>query len=728
MSNTSFYLKSDPSISGGDINLYKPWEFSIFPFFGRAISVFDIKVDTINKFVNFQNIIRYDFSNNLIQINKDFNINNPYGSTSWTESHTFGNPVQKPSVYSHNLYKSVIDDIVTKSPDLSNPALYLMYGPRDDKTIVTEITDNGGYYTFKSSIGYINFDKNTGFPISSLDKPFNYIVYKYDGYSDINRETYNDIMNNVPDGEVYNTTYLNNSDLYIIHTTRKSEMKVHKTFKNFEHTETLKNNNNQIIATEKVLYKLLIFAPTPDKTSDEGVSFTEKNGVITPHCCVNHKPNDYWHGCIYNQGNINNRIIPCSYKIYRKTNFFNFQPTNPLPIPTIGEIQYITREIKYQRTNPTVDKFIITIPKTKPTNRIFVYQSGTNKLVHITDYIPKGTTQNVTINYSQSITSSVTPEYPLPVPEFRLDGNKGGYVNGYGWNDYGTDGQSNLLSCEPGSIVNNIQTIDCCYPLVGMYFDCKNPYKLSESAKSPNGGWRGRTRPRECTYNTVTKDEGYIGMYASAGEWVDKVIFRGADGTSKEIGCEGNFKGKSVSDYNCPNGKIAGFFSRTDRLDDGGEDGIFAGLQAYCASPTIHKDTSTAISWSKNPKNPIEGGKEGNITTYVCRANHNGYWVPGKFHSDTCYYAYGYPGGNNTKTNYELASYNEPLVWKGKNQVSADKKIEAGINETDGAISYICRGVHNNMWVSGKEVNNRCYIEYGGVSISGDEYELLSRQ
>jgi hypothetical protein len=707
MSNTSFYLKSDPSISGGDINLYKPWEFSIFPFFGRAISVFDIKVDTINKFVNFQNIIRYDFSNNLIQINKDFNINNPYGSTSWTESHTFGNPAQKPSVYSHNLYKSVIDDIVTKSPDLSNPALYLMYGPRDDKTIVTEITDNGGYYTFKSSIGYINFDKNTGFPISSLDKPFNYIVYKYDGYSDINRETYNDIMINVPDGEVSYTTYLNNSDLYIIHTTRKSEMKVHKTFKNFEYTETFNN------ITEKVFYKLLIFAQTPDRTSDEGVSFREQNGVITPHCCVNHRPitpNPYWHGCIYNQGNINNRIIPCSYRIYRKNTFINFQPTNPFPIPTIGEIQYITREIKYQRTNPTVDKFIITIPKTKPTNRIFVYQSGTNKLVHITDYIPKGTIQNVTINYSQGgITSSVTPEYPLPVPQFRLDGNESPFA---GWERGGVPYTD---KCKQGSIVYNIQGFTSDTPIESMYFNCRDPYTKEVS---DGGAWRGDWVNSKFD---ITKESGYNGLYVNAYHEsnVDQIKFYGADGNTRTVGIPGNGT-REIYDYICPNGKIAGFFRRAG--------GNLDGLTAYCASPTIHKDTSTAISWSKNPKNPIEGGKEGNITTYVCRANHNGYWVPGKFHSDTCYYAYGYPGGNNTKTNYELASSNEPLVWKGKNQVSADKKIEAGINETDGAISYICRGVHNNMWVSGKEVNNRCYIEYGGFSISGDEYELLSRQ
>lgn len=76
----------------------------------------------------------------------------------------------------------------------------------------------------------------------------------------------------------------------------------------------------------------------------------------------------------------------------------------------------------------------------------------------------------------------------------------------------------------------------------------------------------------------------------------------------------------------------------------------------------------------------IEGGSElyGVRKNYVYRASHNGYWVPGKFHSNTCYY--GYSGGKNTKTNYELTEAMEPLVWKDKSQVPSNKKIEGGIN------------------------------------------------
>lgn len=188
-----------------------------------------------------------------------------------------------------------------------------MYGPINDKTNVTEIVEKNEIYTFRSSNGYINFDKKTGIPLRSYDKdnnilPFNYIVFRYDGYSDINRETYNDIMKNVGDGLSYNTTYHDNLDLYIIHTDRKSEMKAHKTYKNFT-------------AGDNVFYQLLIFAPTPDGTSDEGVSFRDQNGVITPHCCVNHAPWKYWSGCL--SSGIN---IPCPYKIFRKKPLLILKP------------------------------------------------------------------------------------------------------------------------------------------------------------------------------------------------------------------------------------------------------------------------------------------------------------------------------------------------------------------------------------------------------------------
>jgi hypothetical protein len=236
-------------------------------------------------------------------------------------------------------------------------------------------------------------------------------------------------------------------------------------------------------------------------------------------------------------------------------------------------------------------QFYVNYPSLE-TDRILVYQQGTNKLLHITDWIAKGTTQNVTINYTNNngvlnVTSSVIPVNRLPVPNLISDGNSGGYVNGYGENriiiydDFAhiTD----TRGCPPGSIVYNIQTKDCAWPVVGMYYNCKNPYNSSEPPFSPYGGWVGRSDG--CNYNTITSDEGYSGMYAEAGKWLDKIIFKMPNGTSKTIGRDG---GKySLNDYNCPNGKIVGFKTRTDRLDDGGDDGIYAGIQAYCASPKI---------------------------------------------------------------------------------------------------------------------------------------------
>ena len=92
----------------------------------------------------------------------------------------------------------------------------------------------------------------------------------------------------------------------------------------------------------------------------------------------------------------------------------------------LGNNITITRSIKYQIDS---NKFVITIPNDKPTNRILVYQSDTNKLIHITDWIAKGTTQNITINYTNNngvlnVTSSVTPANPLPVPNFNVKLNQ----------------------------------------------------------------------------------------------------------------------------------------------------------------------------------------------------------------------------------------------------------------------------------------------------------------
>jgi hypothetical protein len=79
----------------------------------------------------------------------------------------------------------------------------------------------------------------------------------------------------------------------------------------------------------------------------------------------------------------------------------------------------------YQKVMLTQDTFQIQIPNDKPTNRILVYESSTNKLIHITDWIAKGTTQNVTINYTNNngilnVTSSVIPVNPLSVPNFNI--------------------------------------------------------------------------------------------------------------------------------------------------------------------------------------------------------------------------------------------------------------------------------------------------------------------
>ena len=113
---------------------------------------------------------------------------------------------------------------------------------------------------------------------------------------------------------------------------------------------------------------------------------------------------------------------PAGYRIYRRTGgFLNFNKTNSTALSLIDLQNFITITI-----SPSISlgissspfTFYINIPNNKPTDRILVYQSNTNKLIHITDWIPKGNTQNVntqkvTINYTNNgvlnVTSSVVP-------------------------------------------------------------------------------------------------------------------------------------------------------------------------------------------------------------------------------------------------------------------------------------------------------------------------------
>lgn len=105
------------------------------------------------------------------------------------------------------------------------------------------------------------------------------------------------------------------------------------------------------------------------------------------------------------------------------------------------------------------------------TDRIFIYDN-TNKLLHITDYIPKGTTHMVTINNTQGISSSVVPVNPLPVPNF--------------WQKP-SDNLYTANTDEITSMERNVQCVDG--NILNKNFSCYNIYTDTSSRPSSSVTW-----------------------------------------------------------------------------------------------------------------------------------------------------------------------------------------------------------------------------------------------
>jgi hypothetical protein len=401
------YIKSQNDVINinNNINPDGLYQFTLFPFNGRAVPVSKIVVDKINNTVTFNDNIRYNGTSNTVSVNAGSIVINNY----------FGN-YSGERIYRNNLYESVMSDIVNKTINLNDPTTFLMYGYSGEQTIVTSIVDSQTHYRFTSSLGSIDFDKNTGVPLrttigNDTSEELRFVVYKYDGYSHITTDYYNFVIDKLkeisPTGFIYVHPFIDGLNVFIVHSQRKTENKSHKIMRDFTH-----NNIN---------YPLIFFAPYKDNNnnwSDEGISF---NNAVADRC-INYFPSPFnWvlHG-----------TAPCPYRIYRKNFFSNF--SNIASIYTAQQAKDLI--ISYQpwvisptnnlRLSYSPSIFRITIPNDKPTNRILVYQQGTNKLLHITDWIAKGTTQNVTINYTDNgvlnVTSSVIPVNPLPVPNFNV--------------------------------------------------------------------------------------------------------------------------------------------------------------------------------------------------------------------------------------------------------------------------------------------------------------------
>ena len=337
-----------------------------------------------------------------------------------------------------------------------------MYGPSGHVSMVMSITFQNNIYTFTSDVGKVEFD-NKGIPIRaySIDfaavaaataelvsatvavaaarteierlvaqvrlaavkaqlealsnpiadtNPFKFVVYKYNGFSQMTSSYLGDLYDNLKPETGCQVT--RNNFKYVDFYSGACKIDVASWLKIYIYGQYVGSQGGQQFVVDKIIKSIddpgwdLLFYIT-DGNSQKGIAFKKDGTPLFTH---------YTGG----SGSFGGISYDNSYLIYRKDGFTNFTPTYITRILPIDIINTITRDITYQRTNPTVDNFQITISNDKPTNRIFVYQSGTNKLVHITDYIPKGTAQTVIINYTQGITSSVTPVNPLPVPNFNV--------------------------------------------------------------------------------------------------------------------------------------------------------------------------------------------------------------------------------------------------------------------------------------------------------------------
>lgn len=115
----------------------------------------------------------------------------------------------------------------------------------------------------------------------------------------------------------------------------------------------------------------------------------------------------------------------------------------------------------------------------------------------------------------------------------------------------------------------------------------------------------------------------------------------------------------------------------------------------------------------------IIGGDNGDgRVLYICRAQHNGGWHPGKVHADMCHFGW---GGKEiyVRTYQVLAGYG---VWR---RPFGDLN-KAYIGGGSGNDKYrICRAPHRGGVHPGKVVAGRCNIGWGGQEIVIDGYEVL---
>jgi len=132
------------------------------------------------------------------------------------------------------------------------------------------------------------------------------------------------------------------------------------------------------------------------------------------------------------------------------------------------------------------------------------------------------------------------------------------------------------------------------------------------------------------------------------------------------------------------------------------------------------------------PGNAVLGGKEPNhpVPQYVCRAEQDGNWVPGKTvtsGSTDCLIAY-----RNTevrKTTYDLLtgdaddySWGVPDGGRPPFYTGTEGGVQLRSCRYELRVNGDNKGTH-----IGKEMGNRCYVSYKGIAYPIDRYEVLYR-
>ena len=206
--------------------------------------------------------------------------------------------------------------------------------------------------------------------------------------------------------------------------------------------------------------------------------------------------------------------------------------------------------------------------------RLMVYETLTNKFIHITDCLIKSV--YITINFKYKfidgkwiISSNIETLNPLPVPNFSIDRNRPSNFIGQ------TEDLviNRNFECPEGSIISRVHTeAGQNSHIWGIDSQCINPY--TQQVTSTIGYYGSRADIKQ----TCLKPGGYSRMYASGCRYVHQVLFDdcyNGYNTDNSSSC-GSF---TEQNFNCLNGKIS-----NDTVTIKGQ---LHNIKAYCSYPTI---------------------------------------------------------------------------------------------------------------------------------------------